>query len=175
MTPKSKIKQEKVDAVKMLSDAFKSAHSATFIDYTGMNVVAMNNLRTKLSEVGARILIAKNTLIGIAAHEAKMPEELSSVLEGQTAVIFGDNDAVAPIQAIGKFTKETELATFKAGIVEGAFQDKVGLTKISTLPNREQLYANTLGAISAPLYGIVGTLQGNLQKLVYLLDQKSKQ
>ena len=161
----------------MLSEALSAAHSTTLIDYTGMDVVALQDLRSKLANAGSRILIAKNTLIKLAAKDAGLPEDLGSehVLSGQTAIVFADADPVAPIQIIGKFNKESELGSFKAGVVEGIFQDKDGMFKISNLPSRDELAAQVVGGIAAPLYGIVGTLQANLQKLVFILDQKSKQ
>jgi large subunit ribosomal protein L10 len=176
MSPKAIIKQEKRDAVKMLSDAFKAAHSTTLIDYTGMNVRAMQDLRSKLTDAGARILIAKNTLVGIAAKDAGQADVAEGdTLTGQTAIIFASEDPIAPIQVIGKFNKETELGSFKAGVVEGVFHGKDSIVKISMLPSREELYAQVVGAVSSPLYGLTSTLQTNLTSLVFILDQRSKQ
>lgn len=157
----------------MLTDAFNNAKSVTFVDYTGMSVAVQQDLRNQLRNAGSQMFVTKNTLTKIAGKNANLPEEAinDEVLVGQTALIVGNDDAVSPIQILGKFSKENEVPHLKAGIVEGIFQNKEGLIKISKMPNKEQLQANVVGAIGAPIYGLLGTLQGNLQKLVYVLDQ----
>ena len=75
---------------------------------------------------------------------------------------------------LAKFASEFEIPQFKVGIVEKSFQDKESLIKLSMLPGKEALFAQVVGSIGSPLYGLVGTLQGNLQKLVFILDQASK-
>lgn len=175
MTPKAELKPEKKDYVKNITDQLKSASSAVFIDYTGMGVVAQQDLKKRLRESGGQMFVAKNTLIQIAGKEAGYPEDAitDSILSGQTAVVLAGDDAVAPIQILGKFVTEKETAQMKAGVVEGVFQDKNGLLKISKLPGKEELQAKVVGAVAAPMYGLVGTLQGNLNKLVWILKEAS--
>lgn len=176
MTPKAVIKQGKKDLVSSLADSMKSAASVVFVDYSGMGVKPQQELKKRLAEGGSTMVVAKNTLLQLAAKDAGISENAYSdtVLSGQTAMVVSD-DAVSPIQTIGKFATEFEFPKMKAGVVEGSFQDAAGLMKISKLPNRETLYAQVVGAVSGPMYGIVGTLQGNLQKLVYLLNAKAQQ
>lgn len=80
-----------------------------------------------------------------------------------------EGDAVAPIQVLGKFVKENQVPQFKVGIIDGAFQGKEALLKISTLPTKEVLYSQVVGSLMSPMYGLVGTLNGNMQKLLYIL------
>lgn len=173
MAPKATIKQEKKDHVDSLSESLKSAKSVVFVDYAGMGVSLQQNFKSKLREVGGTMLVAKNTLISLAGKKAQLPEEATTydLLSGQTAMILSGEDAVASIQILGKFAKDNEIPKIKAGVVEGVYQDEAGVLKISKLPSKEQLQANVVGAIAGPMYGLVGTLQGNLQKLVYILDQ----
>jgi large subunit ribosomal protein L10 len=86
---------------------------------------------------------------------------------------LADEDPLAPIQVLGKFAKENELPKFKVGIVEGAFQNSESLAKLSTLPGRDALLGQLLGVLMSPEYGLLATLQGNLQKLVYVLKAKA--
>lgn len=176
MNPKADIKPEKKDYVKSLSNEMSEAKSVVFVDYTGMGVEVQQDLRAKIKEAGGTMKVVKNTLLQLAGKKAQLPEEVltDEVLSGQTALVIANEDSVAPIQSLGKFIKEFELPKFKAGIVEGAYQDAAGLDRVSKLPTKDELSAQALGAISAPLYGLVGTLNGNLQKLVYILDQASR-
>lgn len=169
-------KQEKIDLVTKLTPKIKSSTSVVFVNFAGLTVALQQKLKKQLKEVGAEMTVVKNTLIKRAAVEANIDEKAISddILSGQTALIITDGDAVSPIQVIGKFTKENMVPQFKVGIVEGNFQDKNGLTKISTLPSKDTLYAQVIGSLMSPMYGLTGVLQGNLQKLIYILDQKAK-
>lgn len=170
----SKHKQPKVDEVSMLTSALKDAKSTVFIDYTTLTMKEGQALKKALLAGEGRLLVAKNTLIKIAAKNADFPEEAyaSTVLSGQTAVLLANTDPVAPLQILGKFMKESDKTKWKAGVVEGTYQDAAALDRISKLPGKDQLVAQVVGGISAPLYGLLGTLNGNIQKLVYVLNAR---
>ncbi len=173
MTPKATIKQDKKDYVSTLADKLSEAKSVVFVDYTGMGMEMQDTFKAKLREVGGKFFVAKNTLVKLAAAEAKLPEEIQNpdVLVNQTAMVLSGEDAVASIQVLGKFAKDNEIPKIKSGVVDGVYQDQNGVVRISQLPSKIQLQANAIGAIASPLYGLVGTLNANLQKLVFILDQ----
>lgn len=175
MTPKAEIKQNKRDEVVSLSNKIKSSKSVVFVDYTGMDMVSQQSLQKKLKEQGAKMLVAKNSLVEIAAKEAGIEADLSQILTGQTAVVFSGEDAVASIQIVGQSLKEIEKPKFKAGVMESVYYDGAKMLAISKLPSKQTLLANTVGAISAPLYGLVSTLSGNLNALVWTLTSRRDQ
>lgn len=170
-------KAEKVDLVKDLTAELKDAKSVVLVSYGGLNVKSQQALKAKLNEAGGRMVVVKNTLLKRAIEDAKLTDTniAEDVLTGQTAVVIATDDALAPIQALGKFAKDNELPKFKVGVVEGSFQDSESLLKLSTLPGRDVLLGQLLGTLMGNLYGLVGTLQSPLQQLVYTLDQKAKQ
>jgi large subunit ribosomal protein L10 len=174
---KPHITPEKAATINSLSTELKKAPSAVFVTYAGMGVKAQQDLKKKLKDGGSTMLVAKNTLLKLAAKEAGYPEEVlsDSLLTGQTAVVLSSDDAVSPVQILGKFIAENELPQFKAGVVEGAFYDKDALVKVSKLPSKEVLYAQVVGAVAAPMYAVVGTLQANIQKLLMILKTKAAQ
>ena len=169
-------KTEKSLFVKNLTEEIKTSTSVVLIDYAGLSVKMQQDLKEKLSEVNARMTVAKNTLFKLAATEARSPKEVyeDSALSGPTAIIMTEDDPIAPLQVISKFAKEFEIPNLKVGVVEGSFQDKDNLTTLSKLPSKDVLYAQVVGAVGGPLYGIVGTLQANMTKLVYILSEASK-
>lgn len=173
---KREVKQNKKDEVAALTDAMREAKSVVFVDYTGMSVKVAGDFREKLREADASMLVAKNTLIKIAGGQAGFPDEAltDEVLKGQTAIVFAQEDAVSPIQILGKFAKENELPKIKAGVVEGSFQSAAGIDKIAKLPGKNELYAQVIGSMASPMYGVVGVLNANMQKLVYILSEASK-
>jgi len=170
-------KTEKPFFVANLSEQLKSATSVVLLDYTGLTVKMQQELKVKLSEVGAQMSVIKNTLFKLAGKDAKTPSETlsDSVLTGPTAIVITEEDPIAPLQILAKFAQVNEIPKFKVGIVEGNFQDKDTLAKLSILPSKEVLFSQVVGTLAQPMYGLVSVLQGNLQKLVYILDQKSKE
>lgn len=164
-------KQNKTDLITKLSPKLKKATSIVFVNYAGLSVGLQQRLKEQLKAIGSDMTVVKNTLIKLAGKEAGLSDDVltDEVLSGQTALIMTDGDAVAPIQVLGKFVKENQVPQFKVGVIEGAFQNKEALLKISTLPTKEVLYSQVVGSIMSPMYGLVGTLNGNMQKLLYIL------
>jgi len=168
-------KTEKKSLVEKLSQSFKDAKSVILVDFTGMNIVAQNELKKRLKKVSSKLVVAKNTFIRIAAQDAKLPKEIADdkILSGQTAIILGNEDPVSPIQSAGKFASENESLKFKGGILEGAFQDKDSLVAISKLPSKEVLVGQTVGSIAGPMYALISNLQGTIQELLGTLMAKA--
>jgi len=169
-------KVEKPLFVENLTQELKDATSLVLVDYSGLSVKAQQELKSRLSECGAKLIVVKNTLFRLATKTTSLPPEIAvdAVLTGPTALVVTEADPIAPIQVLAKFAKEFEIPQLKVGVVEGAFQTKVDLEKLSTLPSKEVLFAQVVGNISAPLYALVSTLEGNIQKLLYILNEKSK-
>lgn len=165
---------KKKEIVKALSKELKEAASLVFVDYSGLTVKLQQELKKRLKAVGANMLVAKNTLLKLSGKEAQIPQEAlkEEVLSGQTALIVSSDDAISPIQILGKFSKEFEAPRFKVGVVEGNFQDNDSLVKISSLPSKDALLGQMLSTIGSPLYGLVGSLEIKMQELIYILNAK---
>lgn len=168
-------KKEKKALVENLVATLTGAKTLIFVNYTGLSVGKQQELKRRLAESGSTMVVVKNTLLKKAAESAKLPAVLitDEALIGQTALVMAGNDSVSPIQVLGKFAKEFEVTKMKVGLVDGAFQGAEALLAISKLPGKDALFGKLLGAISAPLYGLVGTLNGNTQKLLYILKTKA--
>lgn len=164
-------KQEKIFFVDNLTEELKSAKSFVLVNFAGLSVKSQQELKLRLQETGARMIVIKNTLLKRAGERAKIDREIlsDSVLSGQTALIIGEKDPIAYIQVLGKFA----VPQMKVGIVEGLFQTPEALAKLATLPGRDVLLGQLLGALMSPSYGLVGTLNGNLEKLIYVLKEVS--
>lgn len=175
-------KAEKTFFVENLAQELKGAKSVILVNYAGLSVQAQQELKKRLKEVDAKLVVVKNTLLKLAGEKAEIEKATleDAILTGQTALVLGSGDALAPLQVLGKFAKEFEsgngssVPKFKVGIIEGSFQDESGLTKLSTLPGRDILLGQLLGSLMASQYGLVGTLNANMQKLVFILNEKAK-
>lgn len=169
-------KAEKTFFVENLTEELKSAKSVVLINFVGMGVKAQQELKKRLAEAGAKMVVVKNTLLKLAGKAAKIDEAVltADILAGQTALIISTQDPLSPIQILGKFNKEFEVPQMKVGIIEGDFQNAETLTKIADLPSKDILLGQLLGVLMAPSYGLVSTLNAGPQKLVYILEQESK-
>ena len=150
-------KAEKITLVSSLADSLREAKSVVLVNYTGLNVKTQQELKKRLKEVDGHMVVVKNTLLKRAIELAKIDDKIATdeILSGQTALIVGAKDPIAPIQILGKFAKENELPKFKVGIIDGIFQDEASLTKISTLPGRDALLGQLLGSLLSGMYGLV--------------------
>ena len=175
-------KIEKELLVKNLSEELKTAKSVVLVDFSGLTVKLQQELKKRLKENKSKMLIVKNSLFKLAGNEAKIPKETLSdtVLTGQTAMVISFEDAISPIQILGRFAKEfvsgagEPLPKFKVGVVEGTPYDSEGLVKISTLPGKDSLLSQVLGCLVSPSFGLVSVLNANMQKLVFVLSEASK-
>jgi large subunit ribosomal protein L10 len=166
-------KVEKPMFVDNLRAELESSTCVVLVDYAGLTVKMQQDLKAKLSEVGAGMSVVKNTLLKIAATNANFSKEFLSdeLLSGPTALIITEGDPIAPLQILSGFAKNYDIPQFKVGMIEGKTQDRQSLLRLSSLPSKDVLSAMAIGAISAPLYGIVGVLNANMGKLVYILKQ----
>ena len=168
-------KAEKTFFVDNLTAEMKSAKGLIVINYSGLNVAAQRELKDRLKEVDAKMVVVKNTLLKRAGEAAKVDRQIleDSVLSAQTALIVSEGEPISAVGVLGRFAKEYEVPQLKVGVLEGAFQDTESLVKISTLPGRDALLGQVLGILMSSSYGLVGTLNANMQKLVYILKQKA--
>ncbi len=151
----------KEQAVIDIKEKLEKAASMVFVDYKGINVEQVTELRKRCREAGVEYKVYKNTLFKRAAKDANV-SGIDTLLEGTVAVAFGYNDVVAPAKAMNQFIKDFPKTTIalKGGLVEGVIMDAVSVKALGDLPSKEILLSMLLGA-----------LQGNLRNLAYSLDQ----
>ena len=150
-------KLEKIEFVKNLQEELKDAKSVVLVNYAGLGVKAQQELKKRLTEVGGRMIVVKNTLLKLAGEAAGVDKQIltGEILVGQTALVIATDDPVAPIQTLGKFAKEflsvdgLPVPKFKVGVVDGLFQDQTSLSKLSTLPGRDALLGQFLGSVDS--------------------------
>lgn len=139
-------------------------------DFTGLNVKSMTDLRQKLKESGAEYVVAKNRLMVRALEGSDLPD-LSEALTGPTGVVFGYEDVVATAKALSEFAKaHDDRPAFKIGVLDNKILDAAQLEKLAMLPSREQLLAQVVGAMQAPMSALVAAMEGKLQEMAGLLE-----
>lgn len=151
-----------------IKDKFSRAKSAILIDYRGLTVEEVTNLRNDFRKEDVDYKVYKNTLISRALRELSI-EGLEKYLSGPTAIAFGYEDPVTPAKIIDDMIKKLKKTDIKAGYVEGKVFGASAMQELAGLPGREVLIARMLGTLQAPFSGIVGVLGGVLCSFVYAL------
>jgi large subunit ribosomal protein L10 len=169
------LKQKKEQVVAELVERLKASDTLFVADYRGLDMTAIDEVRTALLKHGARFSVVKNTLTKRAAEEAGV-SDLVEFLDGPTAIAFvGDADMVAVAKALSDSAKQTKVLALKGGILEGTRMSAEEIQRLASLPSPEVLRGQVLGAIVAPLNAIAGLVNAPLQNLYGLLDARIEQ
>lgn len=140
----------KKQAVEEITERFKNSNSAVLVEYRGLSVAEISELRNNLRAEDVEFKVYKNRLVQ-RATESTDYEGFNDYLTGPNAIAFGKSDAVAPARVIAKFAKEHEALVIKAGVVEGKLLSIDEVKEIASLPNREGMYSMLLGMLQAPV------------------------
>lgn len=136
--------------VEEIAAKLKEAQSTVVVEYRGLSVAEVTELRRNLRAEDVEFKVYKNSLVR-RATELTGYEGLNAQLTGPNAIAFGNSDAVAPARVLAKFAKDHEALVIKAGVVEGKLLDVDEVKEISKLPNREGMYSMLLGMLQAPV------------------------
>jgi len=172
---KNKALEQKKQIVEEITDKLERAQSVVLVDYRGLNVEEVTQLRRNYKEAGVEYKVYKNTLMRFAFKEAGF-EEFNEFLTGPNAIAFGFDDPVQAAKITHDFAKENKKLEIKAGIVDGKIIDIEEIKNLATLPSKEVLIAQALAGLNGPIAGFANVLQGTIRSLVYALNAiKEKQ
>ena len=166
------LRADKEQVVAELVERLRTATTLLVADYRGLTHAELDAVRTELLKHGARFSVVKNTLTRRAAEAAGV-EGLDELLAGPTAVAFvTDGDLVAVAKTLSDTARETRRLALKGGVLEGKSIGADAVENLATLPPLDVLRGQVLGAIVAPLTGLLGLVSTPLQDLVGLLDAR---
>ncbi len=158
---------EKEALVADLKTKLKGATALYYTDFTGLNVKRMTELRRKLRKQGVEYVVIKNTLALKAVNESGL---VGTKLKGPSGLVIA-KDPVAAAKVITDFAKENDSRPeVKGGLFEGKAVDKAQITKLASMPSREQMLAQLAGGLQSPLAGFVGALNGVLYMFAGALE-----
>ncbi len=147
------------------------------IDYRGVTVSQVAELRGKLGEAGASFQVVKNTLTKLAIDKAEAPGtvDLKEFLEGPTAFTYVKGDIAMAAKAIADFKKEYELLEFKGGVMEGQIISIEQFQALTKLPSRDVLNGQLVGMLASPITGVVRGLNALISGLAIQLGAIAEQ
>jgi len=162
-------KAHKGDVLKNLEEKFARAKAIYFAQNNGLKVKKVTDLRKKLHKEGIDFVVAKKTLMKIAAKKNNLPELTDEMMSGPVAAAFSYEDVVAPAKLLYDFSKENENLQLLGALVEGKLVNKAMAKQLATLPSKMELLAKLVGSMKAPISGFHGALSGIMRKMVYVL------
>jgi len=165
---------EKEKLVSEIAEKLTSAEGVYLADYKGLNVEEISDLRAKLRDASIEFKVVKNTLARRSVDQVGM-NDLLQYLTGPTAMAFCLADPIGAAKILSEFQKKNEKLQLKACVFDEQVYDKNYISQIAQLPSNEQIQAQTVGIISAPLRNMVGVLHSLLTSMVIALSEIKKQ
>ena len=154
---------KKAEAVKNVNEMLTNAETAIVVDYRGLTVAEVTDLRKQLRDAGIKMMVIKNKILERAV-EGTDYEDLKSTFVGPTAVAFSDEDAIAPAKILKKFADDHEALEIKGGFIEKKVQTLDKINEYATLPSREDMLSMLASALQDPMRKIARAVKAVADK-----------
>ncbi|CDO05204.1 Vegetative protein 300 [Oceanobacillus picturae] len=146
----SGIIEQKKQVVDEITEKFRASQTSVVVDYRGLDVAEVTELRKQLREAGIDFKVYKNSMARRAVEAAEL-NDLSDVLVGPTALAFSNDDVVAPARILNDFAKKHEALEIKGGVIEGKVATLDQIKELADLPNYEGMVSMLLSVLTAPV------------------------
>lgn len=166
-----KAKSQNVEEIK---EKINKAQTVVLVDYRGLNVEQLTELRSEYRKANVEYKVYKNTMMRFAFKDSGF-EDFNEYLTGPNAIAFGYDDPVQVAKITADFAKKNEQIEIKAGIVDGKIINVDEVKNLASLPSREVLIAQALGGLNAPIQGFANVLQGTIRGLATVLQAIAEQ
>ncbi|WP_100405984.1 50S ribosomal protein L10 [Bacillus solitudinis] len=145
--------EQKQQVVSDIATKLRESKSTIVVDYRGLNVAEVTELRKQLREAGVEFKVYKNSLARRATAEAELTD-LDANLVGPTAIAFSVDDVIAPAKILNEFAKKHDALELKAGVIEGRVASVEEVKALAELPSREGLLSMLANVLQAPMRGL---------------------
>lgn len=154
---------KKAEIVKQTTAMLNAAQSAIVVDYRGLTVAEVTDLRKQLRDAGIQMSVIKNKILDRAV-EGTDYEDLRSTFVGPTAVAFSDEDPIAPAKILKKFADDHDALEIKGGFIEKSVKTLDEINEYANMPGREELLSMLASALQDPMRKIARAVKAIADK-----------
>lgn len=142
-------RENKATVIEDIKSSLSESQLAVVIDYKGLSVAEITDLRDRLRESGSVCKVTKNTLMRIAVEEDEAWQPMTQFLTGSNAFLLAKDDLGGAIRAYQSFKKDSKKTEFVGGVMQGRALSEEEVKAIADLPSKEELIAQIAGAINS--------------------------
>jgi large subunit ribosomal protein L10 len=162
-------REQKQKILEDLKEKIARQKAMIFVDFTGLKVKDLSDLRKRLKTTDNELKVVKKTLLNSVLKEKGFKTEVKE-LKGEIAVVFGFREGLSPSKIIYQFGEENPNLKILGGFFENKLREAEEIITLAQLPSKEELLAKLTGTIFAPVSNLVNVLQGNIKGLIYALS-----
>lgn len=167
---------DKESEIKVISEKLAKSKAAFIVDFKGMKVDQVTDLRKKLHPIESEMKVVRNTLAKRALKDFPvMSDAVSGTFKGTNALVFAYGDVAAAAKTLATFAKDIEVFQLKSGVMDGRKLDEKSINFLATLPGKDQLRAQFLALLNTPATQMVRVLNEVPTALARVLKAKSEQ
>ncbi len=159
--------------IQEVKERLEETGSIYMIEFPGLTVADISELRANVIEAGGRMYVIKNRLMKLAVADTDF-EPLTDALLGPNALTFCGEDPIGPLKALAEFLKERDMGVVKAGVMDGQLLSADELKRLAQIPSKLELMSQVVGAVGGPVTDFVGTLNALVSDLVFTLQAVSE-
>ncbi len=165
---------EKAEQIAEIKELFENSQAVYLVDYHGIDVADISELRREFRKEEVTYKVFKNTLAKKAIEEIGGYDEFNDILVGMTGFAFTGENFVAPAKIIKKYFDEKKTFALKGAFIDSTFYSSDKLDVLASMPTKDEIMASIVGSIAQPATGIVGAINAVMRDLVSVVDQISK-
>ena len=166
-------RQRKIDLVAQYTELLENSRAIFLVDYTGMSVKAMENLRGKVGEANGALHVTKNTLFKLALEETGNPVP-DLFLNGQVATGFALDEIPAMAKVLVDYAKDVDQFVIKGGILNAEILSAEDVEALAKLPSLPEIRAQLIGLLNAPAQNVVSVVTNGVRQVINVIDAYAK-
>ncbi len=163
-------KTQKQKILEDLKEKIARQKAIIFVNFSGLKVKDLFDLRKRLKNVNSELKVSKKTLLALVFKEKKLKIDIEE-LKGEIALIFGFQNETSPAKTAYQFSQENKNLKILGGFSENKFVEPEKIIELAKLPTREELLARLISSVSAPVSNFINVLEGNIKGLIYILSK----
>jgi large subunit ribosomal protein L10 len=167
-------REKKETIVNEYIEKLQRSQAVIVSEYRGLTTKQVQGLRRDLRNAHSELTVSKNTLLARALTEVGLPTP-ESLLTGPVAVTFCYDEVAGPAKVLTKFAKDSKIMVLRGGLMGQSVFDESGVQALTELPSKDQLRGQVVGALQAPISGLVNVLAGTLRGFMNVLNARAGQ